>query len=163
MENLAKQPLVDPLRDLAAEDGPEWLAMSVEPIGEWSGLLTDWESTEAFVSGSQPGAVWSAARTRRVICPEAKHWWQLRGWRDAGDSTRYRGHWEEPIAITVFLGWPAYAVAAAVETAPCEGCGKATIQGRRFCGGPECNRARAIARQRVSRSGPTRVRGVRDT
>lgn len=31
MENLAKQPLVDPLRDLAAEDGPEWFATSVEP------------------------------------------------------------------------------------------------------------------------------------
>jgi len=157
MENLAKRPLVDPLRELAAEDTPEWLALSVQPDGEWAGLLTDWEGTDAFLAETQPGAAWSAARTRRVICPAPKHWWQLRGWRDAADSRRYCGQWEEPIPITVFLGWPAYAVAAAVSTAPCDSCGKATIKGRRFCGGPECNRARAIARQRASRSRPVRL------
>ena len=124
--NPAKRPFIDPLRDLAGEDGPEWLPLSVELDGEWAGLFTPWESTDAFVGGTRPGAAWLARRTLPATATGIRLWWQLRGWRDAGDAERYRGHWEDSLPITVYLGWPAYAVAAASDTVPCANCGRTT-------------------------------------
>jgi hypothetical protein len=154
--NLAKQPFVDPLRDLAAPDSSEWLPLSPELDGEWAGLFTPWENTDAYLGGTRPGAAWLARRRLPAIATGIRLWWELRGWRDTGDPERYRGQWNESIPITAYLGWPAYLIAAAVETVLCENCGRVTIQGRRFCGGRECDRARAVARKRLGRSAALR-------
>lgn len=67
------------------------------------------------------------------------------------DPFRYQGMWKEPTKLAAYLGWPAYLLEAAGEVRECY-CGRAVIQGRTYCGSPDCNRERARARKRVSRA-----------
>jgi hypothetical protein len=149
----AKWPLVDPVRDAARVDTEsEWAILPVLG-GDWAGFLTGWENVDGFTATLKPGAAWLARRTASAISPTGRLWWEIRGLHDANDGHRFEGEWARPVAITLYLGWPAYVLAAAGQTTPCEACHRAAIQGRRYCGTLGCNRARATERRRRSRSG----------
>ena len=147
-----KRPLVDPLRDSARPDDDTVIPIRVEFAGEWSDLLTDWEHTDGFLAGPEPGVAWLRQRVKRIAMPYGRWWCELRGQRDARDSRRYFGTWREPISVTAYLGWPAHLVAAAGTVGRCPACRRVVIGGRLYCGAPQCDRARAAHRQRSGRA-----------
>jgi hypothetical protein len=149
----AKLPLVDPLRDTAGVDDESYLPLVPVKAGEWGSLLTPWENVDGLLATHTPGQAWLDRRTAQAMVPSDRWWWEVRGWRDGGDGHRYEDMERHPISVTVYLGWPAYVIAAAGKTTRCPQCGGARIQGRQFCRAPECDRARAAERKRVSRAG----------
>ena len=151
--NPAKRPFVDPLRDTGAPDEKDWLLLAPELEGEWAGALHAWEHSDAFLAGVNPGPAWLRQRMRQAVAPGARLWWELKGLRDAGDLRRYGSEmWAHPMPVTVYLGWHSYVVEATGATLRCPACGGFTIQGRQYCGSRDCDRARAVARKRLSRS-----------
>jgi hypothetical protein len=151
--NPAKRPFVDPLRDTGAPDEKDWLLLAPELEGEWAGALHAWEHSDAFLAGVNPGPAWLRQRMRQAVAPGARLWWELKGLRDAGDLRRYGSEmWAHPMPVTVYLGWHSYVVEATGATLRCPACGGFTIQGRQYCGPRDCDRARAVARKRLSRS-----------
>lgn len=151
-----KLPLVDPLRDVVQVDDESTWPVRPELAGAWAGLLTAWEHVDGLLATKTPGQAWLARRTARAVVPGDRWWWEVRGWRDARDSHRYSGMDWRPLDVTVYLGWPAYFVAAAGPLRKCPACGRRVIQGRRFCGSDACNRARTTDRKRVSRARSSR-------
>jgi hypothetical protein len=156
----AKAPLVDPVRELLQDDDERVLPVAVGVTGDWAAVFTPWENLDGLMGLKTPGDAWLARRTAHVLASSRYLWSTIEGWYDAGDCDRYRGHWHEPIAVTAYLGWPAYLIAAVGRTSRCPVCDRTTVQGRLFCGAIECNRTRAVERQRVSRGsdGPNRGR-----
>jgi hypothetical protein len=149
---LPKLPVVDPLRDTAAQDDESMWPVTPELAGDWRSLLTTWEHVDGLLASKTPGSAWLARRSTRAMVSSDRLWWEIRGWRDAGDGHRYSGMEWHPVSVMVYLGWPAYFIAAAGKTTSCPACAKVTIQGRQYCGTVDCNRARAGARQRTSRA-----------
>ena len=154
----ASLPLIDPIRDIAGEDDPSLIAVRPELAGDFAGLLTDWEAIDGCLIPAQPGEAWLDRRMARVVAASGRWWWEIEGLRDADDAERYRGEWSYPMLVSVYLGWPAYFVAAAGATTRCPNCGRTSIQGRFYCGAPECDQARAIDRKRTSRGRPPESR-----
>lgn len=154
-----KIPHIDPLRDGARPDDETDWPVRPELSGEWAGFLTSWEHVDGCLAGHRPGLAWLQRRIAHAVAPTGRVWWELRGLRDAGDVGRYGPQmWGRPTTVTLYLGWPAYFIAAAGETSRCEGCSRTAIRGRRYCAAPDCARARAAQRQRVSRAAQGRSR-----
>lgn len=154
----AKGPLIDPVRELMQDDDETVLPLDVGVTGAWAAVFTSWENLDGLMGLKTPGDVWLGRRTARVVASSRQFWSMIQGWHDAGDERRYRGQWSEPIAVTAYLGWPAYLIAVAGVSGRCPACGCTTVQGRRYCGVPACDRARAAKRKRLSRAaqGPLR-------
>lgn len=146
-------PLVDPLRDTLAPDEEGILPLAPELDGRWAGLLTPWENTDAFLGGSRPGSAWLDRRMAKAVAPSDRQWWEIRGLREADDALRYGPEMWAPRAITLYLGWHAYAVGAAGDVGRCQACGRPTTRDRRYCADSACSRARAAERQRRHRAG----------
>lgn len=148
----AKRPFVDAVRDTAKPDDEHTLPVEPQIQGDWRPILSSWEHVDGFMASPEPGPAWLRARSAQVRATNGRFWWQLRGYRDAGDIARYgRELWDQPHAVALYLGWPAYLVAQAGQIRRCHACGGAAIGGRRYCGSRECDRARAAARKRLSR------------
>lgn len=145
-------PLIDPLRDSARLDDASVIPVAVEATGQWAALCLPWEHLDRFLAGGRPGEAWLRRRTRTMLMPSGRWWWELEGLRDAGDSRRYAGMWTEPRRGIACLGWPAYFFLAASPLHRCRACGGPTIAGRQYCGTPDCNTDRAAARQRAARA-----------
>jgi hypothetical protein len=118
----AKLPLVDPLRDTAGLQDEHYFRLTVGKEGEWGTILTAWENLDGFLGTTTPGQAWLDRRTAQVVMPGDRVWWEVRGWRDAGDGNRYLAMGSRPIGVTVYLGWPAYIIAAAGKTTRCPQC-----------------------------------------
>jgi len=147
-------PLVDPVGDAAQFDDEAVDPISARKPEPWDGLLTDWEHRDGYFGGVAPGTAWLARRSAHVRALDGRWWWQLRGLREGSEPVRFRGQWDEPVAVSVYLGWPAYMCAVAGTVTRCAACGvRFTIGGRRYCGSTDCVRARASDRQRIRRRG----------
>ncbi len=147
-------PLIDPLRDSARPDDERTLPLAPEFEAPWDAHLTPWEHVDGLLVTKPPPRAWVRRRVRRVICKYGRWWWELRGLRDCDDPNRYSGMWKEPRPIAMYLGWPAYLLELAGDIRECS-CGGRAIQGRTYCGSPDCNRERARRRRRDSRKAHT--------
>lgn len=150
-------PLIDPFRDalVGGDDLPFSIQTRMYP--PWDSLLTQWEHIDAFFGRTDPEETWFRRRVRRLVCHSGRWWWELRGLQKENDAGRYEGMWRESLDVTAFLGWPAFFLQAAGHVSDCV-CGRKAIEGRVFCGAPECNKERARLRQRESRKAQAAIR-----
>jgi hypothetical protein len=148
----ARLPLIDPVRELMQEDDETVLPLTAGVTGDWAPVLTAWENLDGLMGLKTPGEAWLRRRMARTVAAYRGFWSIIEGFHDADDGARYEGMWGDPLVVTVYLGWPAYFISAAGEITSCPACSRVTIQGRRYCGTLDCNRARAAARQQTSRA-----------
>ena len=153
---LTPLPLIDPMHDTARADDERTLPIAPAFEEPWLSFFTPWEHTDGFLGKGAPGPLWLSHRSSSVRMPTSRWWWELRGLKDAKDPERYHGEWTRQAPIRAFLGWPAYLFSQAGELSRCE-CGALCIQGRRYCGAPDCNRARSTQRKRTSREAQRRI------
>jgi hypothetical protein len=155
-----QSPRIDPFREVAAWDGARHLPLLLKFAGAWGDVLTPWEQVDGFLGRGETSPLWIERRRQRVTVPSG-HWWhQIRASREKGNPDAYRAMQDDPLNVTVYLGWPAYLWDAAGGMTQCPMCGGLVTPGRRYCGTPECDRLRNAARQRDSRTA-RRVRRAR--
>ena len=130
----------------------------------WDGTLSEWEAQDAPANGwDEHSTAWYLReRTETVVMP-TQIWDELRGLKECGDASRFVP--EDTIerranpgaVVQVFLGWPAYLLAAASEApARCRQCGGPVVSGREYCRTDACDKARNTIRQRESRAARSR-------
>jgi hypothetical protein len=145
-------PVIDPLREAAQADDSETLPLSPVLSEPWATIFTPWEEVDAVLAIAGPGELWLASRRRSIVCPSGDAWRKLEGLRDFEDANSYSDMWNDPQAINVYLGWPAYMVdAAGLVRKLCPKCGRNVVGRATFCLNNDCQRKRAAERQRTSR------------
>jgi hypothetical protein len=144
-------PRIDPYREIAAWDDARHVPLEVKLTGDCGDLLTPWEQVDALLGREEVSPLWLERRKRRVIAPSGQWWYEVRGYWEKQDPQAYRGMQDDPLPVTVYLGWAAYLWDAAGPPGQCPMCGQAVVRGRLYCGTPECDRRRNAARQQDSR------------